>query len=315
MENNGQPGYSFGVFKSSPFDRRTFIKGSLAGAGALALSRTGLARQSPGESFRVCLFSDAHVPVPDPESEYRQQERAIKAFELAAAAGPDLMVFGGDNVMAVDQGQSREVSEAQFANWEQLVRDHVEVPYVTCIGNHDIWYAEGNTREDNKAMALESFDMPNRYYAQEAGGWKFLLLDVYNTGGEQVLDEEQWEWLEAELASTTQPCAVVTHGPILSVAHQLVGGAIGAAGRFRELFLKHPHVRLALSGHMHCVEQIEYDEVTYVCAGAVSGSWWGGNYSHFPPAYGLLDLQTDGSFTSEVVFWETPKQAPEGART
>jgi 3',5'-cyclic AMP phosphodiesterase CpdA len=298
-------------------ERRSLLKGAAFGAGALAFGALPAVGKSQRNGFRAVFFTDAHLPAemshPErlPNDEMRHQERGRRAFELAAAEEPDLVIFGGDNVFAIDQQNSRDNAEMQFANWNRVVDDKLNCPTISVIGNHDIWVpGEGVPVSDRKAFAKVGYQMPHRYYRHDAGGWSFFLLDVFGTGATEGLDEEQWAWFEGELASTDKPCCVVTHAPILSATNLLVGGAIGGTNRFRETFLRNPQVRLALSGHNHCVDRVEYDEVTYICGGAVSGAWWGGNYAEFPPAFVVLDLQPDGTLESEVVFWETAKGAP-----
>jgi hypothetical protein len=64
-------------------------------------------------------------------------------------------------------------------------------------------------------------------------------------------------------------------------------------------------VRLCLSGHMHLLDRVEVDGVTFVCGGAVSGGWWRGPHepketaARCPNGYGLVTLRPDGSFTHE----------------
>jgi len=43
-------------------------------------------------------------------------------------------------------------------------------------------------------------------------------------------------------------------------------------------------------------DRIEYNGVTYLCNGAVSGNWWRGAYQECEPGYALLDLYDDGTF-------------------
>jgi 3',5'-cyclic AMP phosphodiesterase CpdA len=71
------------------------------------------------------------------------------------------------------------------------------------------------------------------------------------------------------------------------------------ARRIKDLFREHPNVKLALSGHIHLKDRVDYNSVTYLCNGAVSGSWWGGPYQECPPGYALVDLFSDGSFEYE----------------
>ena len=38
--------------------------------------------------------------------------------------------------------------------------------------------------------------------------------------------------------------------------------------KLKDLFLRHPYVKLALSGHMHQVDRVNYQGVNYICGGA-----------------------------------------------
>jgi predicted phosphodiesterase len=282
--------------------RRQFL-----GAAAAAAAAPARALTPSQESLRAVFLTDAHLPLPSAEdaAKYRQQERARAAFRSAAARQPGLWLFGGDNVMAVDQGQTEEQAAEMFANWSRLVREEVKAPHASVIGNHDIWYPKEGAPEDRKAMAKQAFAMPHRYHRMDQGGWNFFMLDVFHESGPIAIDDEQFAWLDAELAKATGPCCVVSHTQFFGPAAQIEGGAVSNPKRTRELFLKHDNVRLALSGHQHHVDASTYDRVTYLCGGAVSSAWWGGNYAHFPPAYLVLDLLPDGEVNWETVFWET----------
>lgn len=212
--------------------------------------------------------------------------------------------------MSVDQGIDEAGALEQFENWAKLVREHVKVPFAHVIGNHEIWRPKGRATDDPKALAKRYFSMPHRFYRKDFRGWSFFFLDVFHPGAPTEIDEEQWAWLDSELTGTTGPACVVTHTPIFSVSNIVEGGGVGKAKEIRELFLRHENVRLSLSGHQHHVDRCEYDRVTYVCGGAVSGAWWGGNYAHFPPAYVVLDLTPEGNVHSRVHYWETKPGKP-----
>jgi hypothetical protein len=77
----------------------------------------------------------------------------------------------------------------------------------------------------------------------------------------------------------------------------------GAGVLEREVFKQNPHVKIALSGHMHMVDRVDYLGVSYLCGGAISGNWWKGDRFEFKPGYRVLDLADDGTFTSEYVAW------------
>jgi 3',5'-cyclic-AMP phosphodiesterase len=72
-----------------------------------------------------------------------------------------------------------------------------------------------------------------------------------------------------------------------------------------QLFARHA-VRLALTGHTHRRDRVEYRGVTFICAGAVSGNWWREQaYRGFPAGFSIIDLHLDGRF--DFRFQELPR--------
>jgi hypothetical protein len=74
--------------------------------------------------------------------------------------------------------------------------------------------------------------------------------------------------------------------------------------RIVALFGEHSNVKLCLSGHIHLHERLDYNGVTYLCNGAVSGAWWAGSYRQTPPGYCVLDLFADGSFSHQYLAYD-----------
>lgn len=261
-------------------------------------------------TLRACFFTDAHLPFEDTlarvsNDKFHHQERIRTAFDRANDFKPEVYIFGGDNVFAVDQpndgGHLPDNVKGQFSNWQKVVREKVRVPHHSVIGNHDIWHARPKG-EEPKAAAIAGYEMPSRYYSWTQGGWKFLMLDVFGISG-SPLDKEQLAWLHDEL-KTDLPTCVVTHAPIFGPSVQLVGGGIGPIRAWRDLFRSNPNVRLALSGHNHMVDVVQLDRVTYICGGAVSGGWWEKDYENFPPAFIILDLYPNGEIEQQIVYYE-----------
>ena len=283
----------------------------------LAMSVPGLAllpQTRKPDGFRVCFFTDAHLPGADtlerlPDSVFHHQARVRRAFDRANSSNPELMVFGGDNIFAVDQGNTEANARAQCENWKKVVREKVAVPHLSALGNHDIWRPKDATPPDRKALAREAYGMPANYFSRDLGGWRFIVLDPF-TSAKLDLGAEQMAWLEGRLRSFSGPVCIVSHLPILSVSAQLIGGAMGGVAEMRELFYRNENIRLVLTGHQHQVDRCEFDRVTYLCGGAVSGGWWEGDYKHFAPAFVNLTLRSDGTFDDDVVFWEDPKFVP-----
>jgi 3',5'-cyclic-AMP phosphodiesterase len=302
-------------------NRRAILSG-LAGAGLYGPTAT-LARAEPAsarKSLRVAFLTDSHLPVSPGEN-----QRMSKMLDrvLGQHDKPELVVFGGDNVMAVDDDDEKNtatLAQAQFDNWVNKVLHRLTCPSVSVIGNHDIFWndSKGKPAVDPKARAIEAYRMPHRYFSYRAGGWRFLLLDTFHADG-CLIDPEQFQWLERELSDGTEPIILVSHAPILSVTGFLEskverpggryvlpsGWIVADVGKLKDLFLRHPRIKLALSGHMHQVDRVDYQGIEYLCGGAVSGNWWDpGKYVGFGPAYVMIDLFVDGSFRHEVIFWE-----------
>jgi predicted phosphodiesterase len=73
--------------------------------------------------------------------------------------------------------------------------------------------------------------------------------------------------------------------------------------KLHKLFRESGKVRACLSGHIHLVDYARMDGITYICDGAVSGSWWKGKKDRCDEGYGLVNLYDDGSLDHEYVMY------------
>jgi hypothetical protein len=129
------------------------------------------------------------------------------------------------------------------------------------------------------------------------------------------LDEEQFDWLQRDLKATdpTTPALVLSHIPIMSITTLLwakeekgdfrVSGSLMHTDclRLKNLFAQHANVKVCLSGHTHLIDRCDYNGVSYICNGAVSGNWWKGRHKDCDEGYGVIDLYEDGSFSNEYI--------------
>ena len=317
--------------ESSDFGRRRFLTvGGSALAGSLVGSNTSQAIEQsspsgPTRVLRIAHFCDVHV-----QPEKRAAEGLARALADAQERfSPDLVLNGGDQVMDV-MGADRARSADLFNLWQSVMKQECSVPLVNVIGNHDVygWNSEksGASPKDpgyGKQWAMEVFGLTSPYYAIDRAGWRIIVLDSTHPvegGGSYTarLDEAQFAWLRETLEETPkqQPILVASHIPILAACTFLDGEneksgdwvVPGAwmhvdARRIKDLFHKHPNVRLCVSGHIHLADTVQYLGVTYACNHAVCGSWWDGARDEFPPAYAIIDLHADGSFTNQVIDW------------
>jgi 3',5'-cyclic AMP phosphodiesterase CpdA len=231
----------------------------------------------------------------------------------------------------------RASAQAQWDAFTSVLEAELTLPIYHCIGNHDVWgwgradpAAEGDPLY-GKGFALQALGLAGRYYSFDLASWHFIVLDsthpsILAPGAPHSdipytgrLDEDQFLWLEGEIVATPleRPICVVSHIPILS-ACELLDGPNEESGnwlipgawvhidarRLWELFRAHPNVRACLSGHTHQLERIDYHGATYLSNGAVSGSWWQGEYMGFPPGYVLVSFYADGTLEEEFVTYD-----------
>lgn len=276
---------------------------------------------SARKAARVVHMTDFHV-----QPELRAQEGMTAALHHAQLLkpSPDLIITGGDLVMdafAATEARTR----IQWDIFLNTLRSECRLPVEHCIGNHDVWgwdqtrsgtlgtEAQWGKRWAEDVLGVQRFRSFNRF------GWHFIILDSTHRkdqGFVGLLDDEQYAWLENDLAvtDTSTPVVVVSHIPLVSVCAffnlphvqgtdwNIPGFYVHTdAWRLRDLFIRYPNVRLCLSGHVHQLERIDYQGVVYFCNGAVCGNWWHGPYHNCPEGYAIIDLYDDGTFEHAYV--------------
>lgn len=313
--------------KTHPIERRHFLAAAIPAlplglSVACAQKATSEVTPSPKRVLRLAHFCDVHV---------QPEKRAAQGFAAALAHAqehhrPDVILNGGDQVMDVmSEGRAR--STALFALWNSVMEKECSLPTINVIGNHDVWGwnteksgATGSESDYGKKWAADVFGMARPYQVIDRSGWRIIVLDSTHPveGGLYTarLDDGQFQWLSETLESTPKdtPVMVASHMPIVSACTMFDGENEKSgdwvipgswmhidARRIKNLFHKHPNVRLCVSGHIHLADSVEYLGVTYACNHAVCGSWWDGNRAEFPPAYAIIDLFDDGSATNRLI--------------
>ncbi len=277
--------------------------------------------------LRIAHITDVHY-YPD-ESVNDRYISALKQIH-SLEPRPDVIFNTGDTIMdSIDMDKEKSLS--QWEGFSQIMAAECTLPIYHCIGNHDVWgwayqRIETSIVDDplfGKEMAIQALNLPGRYYSFELAGWHFIVLD--STHPPQVedpftdyigkLDDEQFDWLTGELEAVQEtPICILSHIPLLCACEYYDGNnetpdywKVPAAWmhidsrRTRNLFLKHPNVKLCLSGHAHQVEDLTYLNVKYLNNGAICGNWWNGAYLDFPPGYVIVDLFADGSASSQFM--------------
>jgi 3',5'-cyclic-AMP phosphodiesterase len=306
------------------------VMGAAATAGALAWGATSRATDIAVDSaprkraLRVAHLTDLHV---QPELRAAEGMAACLQHVQALADRPELILAGGDSVMD-SFGADDARTTLQWSIWSSVLKSDCGTPVRCAIGNHDVWgwdkpnsKTTGGEANWGKRRAVDMLQLDERYYTFSQAGWQFIVLDSTHTppagdGGYVArLDDEQFDWLVRTLrsVSTTTPVLILSHIPVLSASavlwanqdqhdFRISRGLMHTDGlKLKDLFAQHSNVKLCLSGHLHLVDRVDYNGVTYFCNGAVSGNWWKGRHKDCDEGYAVLDLYDDGSFDHEYV--------------
>ena len=270
------------------------------------------------KSVRFAHLTDIHVK----QGEIPEKGMA-RALQHVQSLSPkvDLIINGGDAIWDALEADKQQTQQ-QFQLYKTILRNENSLPVHHVIGNHDVWgwFLKNNDpiKQDNlygKQWAVEEFGIPARHYSFTKGKWKIIVLDStqLNPAGGYIgkLDEDQFNWLQAELNSVppSQFICIVSHIPILSICAGLFFDKNEENGdfkiqrnlmhsdflRIKKLFIQHPNIRTCISGHIHLQDELTYLGIKYYCNGAVSGAWWKGNFQEFAPAYAVMELYDDGT--------------------
>ena len=305
--------------------RRDLLKkATLAGAIGL-LPGLALADGKKGKStrkrlVRIAHFTDAHVNSTGAGSKWLG--KALEHVNSIADA-PSTILFGGDMVFDGTM-VSKDQMAAQWVEFHATLRNNNSIPVKYCLGNHDIW-GWGSTQVDprepeyGKQWARDTLQMDHTHYSYDESGWHFIVLDSiskFRHGYIGKLGSEQLDWLDRDLAAhADKPTFIMSHIPLLSACTTFFGNSEVDGNKWhvpgtlmhidarhtKDLFLKHPNVKLCVSGHIHMVDRVDYNGVSYLCDGAVSGNWWKGNFQETPPGYSLIDLYDDGTWRRDYI--------------
>ena len=296
--------------------RRSLLKkmGGLLLAPALPYSRL-LSKNSP--ALRIAHLTDIHL-----KNDFDAPKHLRDCLHHVQQQTPkvDFILNGGDIVFDMNK-EALTTIRNQWQLLHSVMSAECSLPVHYVLGNHDIWWQEQNKTQAlyGKQYSLEQLQLPKPYYSFQKNGWKFICLDsvhldIDGTWYIGKLGAEQFAWLENELKSTPSntPVCVLSHIPILTATlmiednivnkWEMLGGDMHTdTAAIIKLFYQHPNVKLCLSGHIHLRDKVVYNNVTYLCNGAVSGGWWKGNNRETAPGYGLIDLYADGTFDEKYV--------------
>lgn len=297
-------------------ERRSALKG--IGGLLLAPALTfGNASKEKHSVLRIAHLTDIHL-----KDKFGAPAKFAKCLQHVQQQHPkvDFILNGGDVVFDMNKENLSTIDD-QWKLVKSTLKSESDLPVHYCLGNHDIWWNENSKGQTfyGKQYSMNQLELVKPYYSFTQGGWKFIILDSVHLDIDDTwyigkLGDEQFSWLENELKNTDPktPVLVLSHIPILTAVlmieddivnkWEMTGGDMHTdTSKIINLFYQHPNVKLCLSGHIHLRDKVVYNNVTYLCNGAVSGAWWEGNRRQTAPGYGLLDLYADGSFDEHYI--------------
>jgi Icc protein len=308
--------------------RREFVARAAMLAGGLTaglrIERAEASDEPDGGPLRVLFATDSHLMI---DNRLRSDEGLAAALDNIEnlKPKPNLILFGGD--------LTHESPQLDFPAAEQLIdrflkvwKEHTGLPTFFTFGNHDLVGTQNASvnREDprfGKGLYRMRLGLERNFYAFRKGGWRFIVLDDVRPEPDGTylgeLAEEQFAFLRTELRTDIRtPTLLCGHIPSVSVLPNL--GVCGktttngvnfetpgslvtpdAAGLHNLLNETKANVKLVLAGHLHHLEQIQIDGVSYLNGGAICGNWWKGAQMGCPEGFLVLDLHSDGAVGAE----------------
>jgi 3',5'-cyclic AMP phosphodiesterase CpdA len=294
--------------------RRDFL-GMMAAGGTLLASgcpqRVGWAAQgSEKGSVRLVFYTDVHA-----RTEWDTPVAMAQAADAINAQKPDLVIAGGDLITEGFQSSAATVAP----RWDAYMKMHHSIRWdlYPVIGNHDLVAAipEDGTppAKDPRAIYRAKFGLDRTYYAFDAVGYHFVILDSIQITGDRygyqgIIWPEELEWLKQDLSRVPRdtPIVLAMHVPLLSIFYTATQGATSAARRNRVVvnnrdvlkIMRDHNVILVLQGHLHAKEMLIWRDTTFVVGGAICGKWWRGPWHGTEEGFNVITL------TRNHVGWE-----------
>jgi 3',5'-cyclic AMP phosphodiesterase CpdA len=273
------------------------------------------------DGFSFAFLTDIHL---------QPEKAAVAGFRQAIDSvnklNPVFVITGGDLVMdALDQTYGRVDS---LYDLYIEVSGELNMPVYNTVGNHEVygWHREEEGIESNPEFGKKMFEskMGERFYSFDHKNWHFIILDAIYRGedGHYIgkIDQEQLEWLKADLGKTDKltPIVITVHIPFITSRTQLSQGALAANSEggvitnsleVLKLFSEH-NLKLVLQGHLHYNEDLFVgNKVHFITGGAVSGRWWSNKPGDHPEeGFQMIHVKGDELNSEYIDFGWTPSE-------
>ncbi|MGN8070374.1 metallophosphoesterase family protein [Mucilaginibacter sp. 22184] len=305
--------------------RRDLIKQIGLVSGAAVLSNTVTASPINYEQKKKRVLKIAHITDVHIRPEYNAVARFKKCLEMIKKDKVDLILNGGDSIYAADYDNIKKERVIELWNcWKDSIELVKDIPMYSVLGNHDMWWQGKGDELFGKPGVIKMLGLKNNYYSFDKNGWHFIMLDSNHPKSPGMLDEDQWNWFVQDVQSSNgKPTLIMSHYPLLSCTGIIDNkpdfiGPFKVSGsynhldimKFIEVFNKNKNIKVCLSGHIHLLDKVWYNDVSYLCNGAASGFWWEpgddgkSSYKQTVPGYSILNLYSNGSFDDQYIKYE-----------
>lgn len=278
-------------------------------------SKTGT-NKPVGNHFSFVFATDIHIT-----EERNATEGFLQAIDTINKLAPDFVLTGGDNIMDA-LGQTYGRSDTLYNLFAQTI-ENLNMPWYSTLGNHEVFglYERSGVSPTHEEYGKKLYEnrVAKRYYSFDHKNWHFVVLDGIGFTDDRhyygYVDSVQIEWLKQDLENTgtETPVVVSTHIPLLSVGAQIMQGPTEPFGQGSVItnahdiikILEQHNVKLVLQGHLHFLEDIYYNGIHYITAGAVSSNWWNGPRYGMEEGFVKVDISGDDFTWKYVDFgWE-----------
>lgn len=272
--------------------------------------------KTDAKKFSFVFMTDIHVCY-----ERNADKGLQQAVDTINKLAPDFVITGGDNIMDA-LGQKQSHADSLYQLYTEIMKN-LKMPVHHGMGNHEVFglYTESGIDPSHELYGKKMFEnrLAKPYYSFDEKEWHFIMLDPIGYTEDRhyygYIDSVQTEWLKTDLAAvgTEKPVVVVTHIPLVSIGAQIMegptepfskGSIVTNANEIRTI-LENYNVKLVLQGHLHFLEEIEYNGIHYITGGAVSSQWWQGPRFGMEEGFVKVDVNGDDFTWKYVDFgWE-----------
>ena len=247
--------------------------------------------------LRLIQFTDPHLYGSETETlrgiaTLPALKAALSDAQQSSAWPPDVVLVTGDLVQDDPSGYAH----------IRRVFGHLGMPVLCIPGNHD------DPAAMRRELRVDPFTVGGH---ADFGAWRIVLLDSSLPGSASGrLSEKTLAQLEAALSGAAGRHCLVTlhHHPVAMSSRWLDRVGLENAEEFFGVVERHDNVRAILWGHVHQVYEGRRKNVRLLATPSTCAQFVP-RADEFavdrrPPAYRTLELQSDGSLLTEVVWVE-----------